>query len=123
MHRGCQPSALVGLVRSGAPTVHVLSQSGVDEGLVITAARRVDLILEPLEEVLVEADRDAGLSRGHRDDRSTPALAEVIARRRSIDPSTRPALPRAGHTRALPCQRSCADQSLSPVAVRGAAEH
>ena len=41
--------------------LHELSQGDVDQGLVITTTCRVDLILEPLNEVVVEPDRDSRL--------------------------------------------------------------
>jgi hypothetical protein len=36
------------------------------------------LFLEPLKEILIETDRDAGLSGRNRNDRATLGLAEVV---------------------------------------------
>jgi hypothetical protein len=58
--------------------VHVLSQSDIDESLVVTAAGCMDLPLEPFDEVIVQTNGDASLSRRHRNHRTPLSLAEVV---------------------------------------------
>jgi hypothetical protein len=56
----------------------VLSQGIIEKGLIITAARRMNLVFEPLNEIVVETDRDTGLPRWSWNDRPSPSMAEVI---------------------------------------------
>src|SRR5450631_4799887 len=43
------------------------AQRIVDQRLIVPSAGRVDLVTKPLEQIVVEANRDAGLARGRRD--------------------------------------------------------
>jgi hypothetical protein len=57
---------------------YVLPQGVVEKSLVISTTRSMDLVFEPLDEIVVEANRDAGLPRGGRNDRSSLRLTEVV---------------------------------------------
>ena len=63
---------------SVALSTDVLPERRIDEGLVVAAAGSMDLILERLQDILVDPDRDPGLPGGKRDDRAAPCLAEVV---------------------------------------------
>jgi hypothetical protein len=50
----------------------------VDQGLIIPAARFFHLIAEPIQNVVVYADGDAGLSLWRRDHRAAFAFSEIV---------------------------------------------
>src|SRR5271165_2643678 len=54
------------------------TQSPVDQRLVVSAARVVDLLAKPLQNIFVEADGNPRLFRRHSEDRTAPSLAEII---------------------------------------------
>src|ERR1019366_2438166 len=56
----------------------VLAERRVDEVLVAPAAGGVNLLPEPPEDVLVQANRDSGLAARHGDDRTPFSLTEVV---------------------------------------------
>jgi len=58
--------------------VHMLSQSGIDQSLVITATGCMHLALEPFDEVIVQADGDTSLSRWNRNYRTPLGSAEGV---------------------------------------------
>jgi hypothetical protein len=58
--------------------VHILSQSDIDQSLVVTTTGCMDLALEPLNEVIIQANGDTSLSRWNRNHRTSLSSAEVI---------------------------------------------
>src|SRR5436305_15060066 len=58
--------------------VHKLSQSAIDESLVVTTTGCMDLALEPLNEIVVQANCDASLARWNRHHRTRLRSAEVV---------------------------------------------
>ena len=59
-----------------SPSVDVLPQGGVDEARIVAASGGLDLVLEPLQDVVVEADRDPRFSLRNGDHRTPFGLAE-----------------------------------------------
>ena len=60
------------------PIGDVFPEREVDERLVVAAPRGVDSLAKPGEHVVVEANGDAGLSRGNRQNTAPLTPAEVV---------------------------------------------
>lgn len=67
-----------GVLEELSPPLDILSEGLIDEHLLVAASSGVDLVLEPLEEIIVEADGDSRLPLGDRNHRSPLGLAEVV---------------------------------------------
>lgn len=59
-------------------TLNVLAQGGVDQGFVVSTARGVDLLAEPIDYLFVKAQRDGGLAGGRRHNGTAGTGLEVI---------------------------------------------
>jgi hypothetical protein len=62
----------------GLVLLDIVAEDVVDEGLVVAAACEVHLLAKPVEDVVVEADGDAGFVGGEGADWAAFALAEVV---------------------------------------------
>jgi hypothetical protein len=67
-----------GLLERFGRATDVFAQCGVDQGLVITAPRRVYFSLEPLQHVVVEPNRDSSLAGRERSYRTTTCRSEIV---------------------------------------------
>jgi len=56
----------------------VLAQGFVDQRLVVAAAGFVDLMTEPVENIVIEPDGDPGFPLGNREHRAALAFAEIV---------------------------------------------
>ena len=61
-----------------ALSLDVFEQCGVDEALIISASRFINESSEPVDDLVVETDRDACLAARRRHDGPAPASAEVV---------------------------------------------
>ena len=57
---------------------NVLLQGLIDQSLVIAAASSVDLLAEPVENVVIKADGDASLALRDGEDRAALSSAEIV---------------------------------------------
>ena len=58
--------------------LNVLTQSMIDECLIVAAARRMHFFAKPIQDIIIESNRDPRLATGHRVNRATLACAEII---------------------------------------------
>ena len=56
----------------------VLAKRGIDEALVVATTSLGDLVLEPIDHIIVESNRDAGFALGDGQNRAALALLEII---------------------------------------------
>src|SRR5712692_2977154 len=56
----------------------VLSQRLVDQSLIVTSASPIHLLAKPVQNIIIQPDRDSGLALRNRDDWSAFASAEIV---------------------------------------------
>jgi hypothetical protein len=60
--------------------IHETAQRQVDTRLVVTASRIVNLLTKPVQNVIVQPNRDPRLSGRHFQNRTPPSFAEISSR-------------------------------------------
>src|SRR5207302_10206006 len=71
-------NATEGFLQGFLCTLNMLTESFVEQSLVITAASALDLLSKPRKNVIVDSDGDAGFPASDRNHRATLCIAEIV---------------------------------------------